>query len=348
VNQSTTAVVRYAARTATSTVYATASSSALTATPGLCHPALTGTKDQAATYYADPVVVTGTLTRTVGAATVPVAGTSLPVRLTSGTATAIKVVTLGTAVTAADGSYRIVVRPTASGTMSVELPGSAAYVATRVDLGTVQVSIPQTRMDAAVSATDVGYGTPVTVTGSLQRDAGGTLSPLTGASVTIKVTKSSSSTATSIGTAKVGTDGAFSASVPLKVSGALVAVYAGTAGQPAASVALGPVVAGTWTPTVTATPSATHVSAGAAVTMTGSVTRTYAGSTGPAPSVKVSAYFTPSGSTTRTLLGSATTGTGGGYTLRLLPKGTGTWTMRVTGVAGYAEASADDVVVTVG
>jgi len=278
---------------------------------------------------------------------VPVSGASLPVKLTTVSGLTTKVTSLGSAVVAADGSFRLAVKPTASGTLSVELVGSAGYTATRVELGAVTVNIPDTLLDAGAAPTDVGYGGGVTVSGTLERDAGGVITSLTGATVTVKVLKSGATTASSVGTAKVLADGSFTTTLALKLSGTMTASYAGAAGQPAASVDLGPVVAGTWTTAVTATASASHVIVGGSVVLSGSVTKTYGGSTVPANAIRVSAYFTPTGGSPALVSGINTSATGT-FSLKVLPKATGTWTVRVTGVVGYAESSSAALPVSVG
>jgi len=346
-NQSVTATTGYTAKTLATAVYAAAPTVAVSAVPGTCAPTLTGTKSVAAIYYSDPVTVSGTLTRQVSGATVPVSGASLPVRLTVVTALGTKVLALGTAVTKADGTYSLVVKPTATGTLSVSLLGTVGYTATSVGLGTVTVTIPQTLMTAAVADADVGYGSPITVTGTLRRDAGGTVTSLTGATVTVRVLKTGASAPTGIGTAKVLADGTFSASLALKLSGTLSVAYAGTAGQPAATVALGTATAGTWSTATTASVSTGSVPLGGSVTFTGSVSRTYAGVTSAAPSVRVAATFTPTGSSTTTLVATATTTSTGTFTLRVYPKASGTWRLVVNPVIGYGGSTSAGLPVTV-
>jgi hypothetical protein len=347
-NQSETLATTYSAKTTAGTVYAAAAPASLVATPGTCTVALTGSADRSAIYYGDPVTVTGTLTRQVGGATVPVVGASLPVKITSGDGPTARVTTLGSAVTAADGSYRLVVKPTVSGSLSVEVVGSTAYVATKVALGPVTVSIPDTRLTASVTPTAVGYGNPVTVSGTLNRNAGGTITALNGSTVTLKVTPANSSVATVIGSARVAADGTFSAAVPLRISGALAVTYAGAPGQPAATAAAGTVTAGTWTTTIAATASATAVPIGGGVTFGGTLTRSYADTSGPAPSLRVSVWFTPAGATTRTLMTTTSTTIAGAFTLKVFPKVAGTWTVGVDGVAGYAGVTSDGFAVSVG
>jgi len=347
VNQTATVSTAYGAKTTAGTVYAAATPVSITAVPGKCSPDLAADVDTDSVFYGDPVTVTGSLTRSVSGQTVPVTGASLPVKLTTVTGTTTKVTTLGSAVVAADGTFRLAVKPTASGTLSVELVGTAGYTATKVDLGAVTVNIPETVLDAEVAPADVGYGAGVTVSGSLRRDAGGTVTALTGATVTVKVLKDGATTATSIGTAKVLANGTFTATLPLKLSGTMTASYAGAAGQPAASFGLGTVVAGTWTTAVTAAASTDHVIVGGSVVLSGSVTKSYGGSTVPANAIKVSAYFTPTGGSPALVSGVTTSATGT-FSLKVLPKASGTWTVRVTGVVGYGESSSSALAVSVG
>lgn len=347
VNQTTSVTTRYGAKTTAGTVFAAATPVTITATPAKCSPVLVADSDTAAVYYGDPVTVTGTLTRLVSGATIPVSGASLPVKLTTVSGLTTKVTTLGTAVVAADGSFRIAVKPTATGRLSVELVGTAGYTATKVDLGAVTVTIPDTVMDADAAPTNVGYGGGVTVSGSLQRDAGGDVTPIAAATVTVKVTKDGATTATSVGTAKTSAAGTFAVTVPLKISGTMTVSYAGAAGLPAASVPLGTVVAGTWTTAVSATASASQVILGGSVTLTGTVTKTYGGSTTPASGIRVSAYFTPTGGSPVLVSGVNMTTTGA-FTLKVYPKASGTWAVRVTGVVGYGESTSSAVPVSVG
>lgn len=348
INQNVTVPYRYSARTTANTVYAAATPATVTATPEKCAPTLAAGKDVSAIYYGDPVTVTGTLTRTVGGATVPVSGASLPVKLTTVSGTTTRVLSLGSAVVAADGTVRIAVKPTATGTLSIELVGTAGYVATKVPLGTVTVTVPETELTAGAAPSTVGYGAPVTVSGTLRRDAGGTVTALAGATVTVKVTKAGATTPTSIGSTKVLANGTYSVALPLKISGTLAVTYAGAAGQPAATATVGAVVAGTWTTGVTASASTDRVPVGGSATLTGTVTKTFGGSTVPANAVRVSAFFTPSGSSTRTLVAGTTTTSTGTFSLRVLPKGSGTWTVVLSAVTGYAGSESAGLPITVG
>ena len=87
---------------------ATASSVAISAAK--CAPSVTAGVDKSASYYGDPVTVSGVLNRATGSS-VGLSGAPLQVSET----VAGRITVLGKATSAADGSYRVVVRPTASG-----------------------------------------------------------------------------------------------------------------------------------------------------------------------------------------------------------------------------------------
>ena len=337
----------YVARTPTGTVYTAGTSPTLGAVPAKCTLALTAAKDRSASYFGDPVTVTGALTRTVPAGTVPVSGASVAVKLTAVVSGVTKVTALGTATTAVDGSFSLVVKPTTSGAISAEVVASTAYNPVQVALGSLVVSTPTTTMTATVNRTDVGYGTTITATGRLDRNAGGVVTPLTGKVVGLYVTPPGK-TAVLVGSGTVTAAGTWTAAGPLRLSGALVAKYAGTTGQPAAQVALGNVVAGTWTSTLSATASASRVPVGGSLTLTGSLTRSYQGLSQPAAGVRLSVYFQASGSSTRTAVASASVSAAGTFSVKVLPKATGTWTVVLSEVAGYANATSAGLPVTVG
>ncbi|WP_435770684.1 hypothetical protein [Nocardioides sp. SYSU DS0651] len=334
----------YRGRTAAGKVYAAATPTSLVAVPTRCATALTATTDRTSVFYADPVTVSGRLTATAGGASVVAGGLSLTVRLTT---PAGKVLALGTVRTAADGSYSLVTRPTASGTVSVALAASTGYLAATAAAGQVTVSLPQTTLTAAADRTDVGYGGTVRVTGRLERVAGTIVTALSRRSVGVFVTVPGKAPVR-VGAATTATDGTYVAAVPLRLSGALSVRYAGAAGQPAASVDLGAVTAGTWSTTVTSRASAASVSPGAALTLSGSVTRTYQGTTEPAPRLRVRVLFRASGASTSTVVGYATTTATGTYALRVYPRSTGTWTVAMVGVPGHADSEAAPLTVNVG
>ena len=335
----------YKAQTTAGTVYAAGGPASLTAVPAKCNTSLTADADPSAIYYADPVTVSGRLSASSAGTSVAAAGVSLAVKLTTPDA---KVLALGTVKTGADGSYSLVVKPTATGSISVSLAGSTSYEAATASAGDLSVQLPETALTAAVAPSDVGYGTSVQVTGTLQRVAGSTTTPLASKSVGILVTPSGGGAPVKIGSGTTTATGAFTALVPLRVSGTLSVTFTAVAGQPAASVEVGPVKAGTWTTAITASTSATSVAAGGTVTLSGAVTKAYGAAPVPAAGVKVSVYFKADGASTRTLIASPTTTTNGTWSQRVTPKATGTWYAVVGDVAGYTGSSATPLSVRVG
>ena len=93
--------------------------------------------------------------------------------------------------------------------------------------------------------------------------------------------------------------------------------------------------------------SASSVIPGGALTLTGSLTRSYGGVTEPAAGVQVRVWFQATGSTTRTQMTAATVSAAGAFSARVLPKVSGTWTVTVSGVPGYADASSASMPVSV-
>lgn len=341
--QTATVATTYRGRVALGKVYAAAGPATLVASPSRCTTAATAELADDRVWYGDPVTLSGTLTATAGGATVVPSGVSLTARLTT---PAGKVLTLGTAKTATNGTFSLAVKPTATGAVSVTLPAGTAYTGAVASAGTITVDVPATLVTGAVDKTDVGYGQSVVVTGTLRRDAGGTVTPLASKSVGVLVTPPGG-TAVRVGAATTKADGSFSATVALKVSGTLSVSYAGAAGQPAASTSVGPVTAGTWSTAVTASASASSVAAGGSVTITGSVARTYGGATSPAPGLRVKVTFRATGSSTTTLVSSVTTTATGTFTARVYPKASGSWTVTLSDVPGYANDSSDPLGVAV-
>ncbi|HEV2885411.1 MAG TPA: hypothetical protein VGX49_00750, partial [Jatrophihabitans sp.] len=260
--------------------------SSIAITTGVCTAGLTATADHSATYYSDPVTVSGLLTHPSAGGNVALAGASLQVNETA----AGRVLALGRVSSAADGSYRLVARPTLSGTLTVALAATPSWTAASATAGTVTVSLPATMLTAGANATDVGYAAPVVVSGTLQRAAGRLLTPLTGAMVSVRST-SATGAVTSLGSATVAANGSWKATVTPRASGVLSAWFAGTAGQPAAGATAGSLTVGTWTPALTLAAQAGQQLAGAANRLTGTVSRSYAGATGPAPAVTVRIYL---------------------------------------------------------
>lgn len=343
VSQTATVSTTYRARTAAGTVYAAGGPASMVAAPARCTTSLTAEVDVDEVYYADPVVVSGTLSAAVGGTAVVPTGVTLAVRLTT---PAGKVLTLGSVKTGADGTYRVTVKPTASGTVSVVLAAGTAYTGATASAGAITVTVPATLITGAVDKTTVGHGQTVVVSGTLRRDAGGTVTPLSSRSVAITVTPAGG-TAVRVGSATTKADGTFSASVALKATGTLAIAYAGTTGQPAARVDVGGVTAATWSTAVTASVSAASVPLGGSVTITGSATRSWNGTTSPAAGLRLKVTFRATGSSTTTLVSSVSTTTSGTFTARVYPKLGGTWTVTLSDLAGYAPSSSSGLAVNV-
>ena len=347
VNGAATLPTAYTARTNAGAAYAAAAPVSWDAVPGRCAPVLTGVRNADQIYHGEPVTVSGTLTRPVDGRSVPVAGASLPVRLVHRSGTTTRVLTLGTARTAADGSYSLVVKPTVSGSVSVVLPASTAYLPAAVELGDLTVHANATDLTATVDRTDVGYGDSVLVSGRLTKTSGllttgEVTSNLGAAAISVRVTAPGRK-AVVVGSGRTLSDGTFRIVLPLRLSGTMDVVYAGAAGLPADTVTLGEVTSGTWSTAVSLRPVS-----GAQPPLTGTVTRTYAGVTEAAKGLRVKLYFTPTSTGVRVLATTVTTTTSGGFVAKLYPSVNGTYTAVVSATAGYADATSDGVAVTAG
>jgi hypothetical protein len=341
--QTATAATTYRVKTLAGTVFAASEPATVVAVPTVCATSLTASTDHTDTYYADPVNVSGRLTATAAGSAVPAAGVRLTVKLTPTTGAAV---VLGTATTGADGSYALATKPTVPGTISVGLAASAGYAAANAVAGTLNVALPATAITGAVDLTAVGYGGTAHVSGTLKRVAGATTMALAGKPVGIYVTPPGGA-AVKIGSTTTTTSGTFTIALALKSSGTLSVGFTAVAGQPAASATIATVTAGTWTTSTSASSSVPSVMLGGTATFSGSVTKTYAGATQPAGGTKVSVYFLATGATTPTLVTSTTTIAAGTYTIRVAPRVSGTWTLKVLDLAGYTGSSATPISITV-
>ena len=339
VNATVTASTDLAAKTAATTTYAAATSASRTAVPGRCTTSISGSAGATEVDHGAGVTVSGLLTRAAGGTQVPVSGASVPVTLVYTEGGTTKSTALGTARTAADGSWTLVVKPLRSGTLRAALLASTAYTAASVDLGAVTVWPAATELTASVDRTDVGYGSNVVVSGRLTKTPHSTGAPVGLGSAALKVTvRTASGTTTTVGSGTTKADGSYAVTVPLKVSGTLSVGYAGAAGLPADSVDLGAVTAGTWQ---TALTLGVRVD-GTVRVVSGVLTRSYGTVTQGAPSVRVQVRFTPADGTATTTVTATTTATGA-YTSRLTSTKAGTYTAVVSGVAGYASATSAGV-----
>ena len=313
------------------------------AVPARCAPALTVDATPTTSYYGAQVPVTGTVTREVGGETLPVSGVTVALKVLKANGTSAS---LGSVKTLADGTYRLLTKPTVSGRLVASVAGTTGLTAATADGPALTVLVPETDLAATAGALDVGYGEPASATGRLERDAGGTVTPLASATVSLTVT-APGRTPVTVGSGRTLADGTFTVSGALRVSGTLRAVYAGAAGQPAASVELGQATAGTWTTALTASSSASSVVLGGSVTLNGSLTKTYGGVTKAAGAQRVKVYFTPAGGVP-VLVTSPTTTTTGAWTARVYPKVSGTWKAVLSPVTGYAGSESAPVAVSVG
>jgi hypothetical protein len=352
-SQTLIAATSFSVMTTATKIYAAAPAVSMNTTVGKCSPALTGSASTLAPWYGDTVTVTGTLTREVNGAAVPVANASLPVSVNTSSVvsgkTVIKSTGLGTAKTGLDGSYILAIKPVTAGTLKVALPASTSYTATDVTLGDVAPRTPATALTAAVSSNlsdgEAGYGQTVSVSGVLTKDADSTVG-VANQTIAIKITAPGTAAA-QVGSARTAADGTYTASFPLRVSGDLTAVFAGVAGLPAKTVDLGNVTATSWTTALSAaTPSPAGVSAGQASTITGTASRTYAGATEPLKSTTITVTITPAGGTATTT--KITTTTAGSFSYRVAPKVTTTVTFKVTGISGHVDSNVSTTTVTVG
>ncbi|HEX2902234.1 MAG TPA: hypothetical protein VHO01_02150 [Jatrophihabitans sp.] len=340
VNISSSTALTLAASTNAVGPYAAMSATSLPVTVAKCTPTLTGTMDQSQIYYADPVHVTGMLTRDAGGTQVPLPNATVQVtELANG-----RTMVLGSLVSSATGAVSGTVKPTVTGTLSLTLPASTGSTATSAPLGDLTVQLPSTGLTGAADRLDVGYGDAVTVTGQLNRITGGTSAGLARTALTVRSTAGTLTTV--LGSVTTGTDGSFTAVVHPKASGELALLYPGAAGQPSASADLGALTVGTWTASVSLTVPEVLVTAGNPLKVNGSVLRSYEGQTSNAPSVPVGIYLRTTRGTL-TLLSTLSTTSAGTFTGSVVPRESGSLVARVHAVPGYSDADSSDVLLYV-
>jgi hypothetical protein len=329
------------ARTIAAGSFSAGSATSVPVTVAKCTPAVTGAADRDTSYYGDPVTVTGQLSRSATGGSVPLAGASVQVLQTVNGRNTV----LGTAVSGVDGSLRAVVHPTASGTLSLALPAAVGWTAAGTVLGPLTVLTPSTTLTAAADRLDVGYLDPVVVSGTLTRDAGGVVTGVARAAISIRDTSGTGLVST-LGTAVVAANGSWSVTVKPRSGGTLSAVYTGGPGLPAASAGLGALTVGTWTSSLSLTVQNTTLAAGAADPVSGTVTRQYGGASSNAPGVPVGIYLVNTLGTT-SLLRTVTTTANGSFSTTVAPVENGTLIARIASVAGYSDAATDPIAVTV-
>ncbi|MFC3687165.1 hypothetical protein [Aquipuribacter hungaricus] len=294
----------------------------------------------------DTVAFSGTAVRTTPAGvSSPVAGATVTLVQTQPGSTTPR--TIGTTRTDASGAWSASPVVLASGPVQARLaavPGSPAATSAAVPM-TATPSV--TRLVAGASTLSAPYGAPVTVSGTLARDEGGSLSPLAAGRVQVGVTRPGTTTVVALGSAVADASGAWSVVVRPTVAGTLAASYAALPGQPAARTVVGDLALATWSTSTTMAAGPVQVAQGGAVTTTGSVTRTALGTTEPAAAVVVRLFLQPAAGGAEVLLGSTTTRADGGFTLAVRPTQNGAVRARVVGVAGHADSASTTTAVTV-
>ncbi len=164
-------------------------------------------------------------------------------------------------------------------------------------------------------------------------------------SASLKVTVTpAAGLATVVASGTTRTDGTYTITVPLRVSGTMRVMYAGAAGLPADAAGLGPVTAGTWRTSVTLGATVD----GTARVLSGVLTRSYGTVSQGAPSVRVQLRFTPADGTAPSTVATLSTRSTGAFSARVTPTRNGSYTAVVSGVVGYADATTPAVPVTVG
>ena len=228
---------------------------------------------------------------------------------------------------------------------TVTLAATPSWTAASATAGGVAVSLPGTVLSAAANATDIGYAAPVLVSGTLLRDAGGSLSPVSSGHGE-RPEHLGHRHADHAGQRDGGGQRHWKATVTPRASGVLSARFAGTAGQPVAEATVGSLTVGAWTPAVTLAAQTGQQLAGAANRLTGTLSRSYAGATTAAPGVPIRIYLqTTTGASV--LLATTSTTTTGTFAVTAAPTENGTLTAKVASVAGYADAASAGVPIAV-
>lgn len=308
-------------------------------TTTLTTPGYTGT-----IAYGDKVTVSGVLTAT-GASTYPVAYQSVAVKEAVPGVTLPRL--LGSLRTGVDGSVTGAVMPTASGTITLVFAGAPGLPAATATVGTVTVDSWTPSLQLSAGSTEVGYGTPVTFSGSVTRTSppDGT-GPAAWVPLKIVLTPTSGNPVT-LASTMTTTGGTFTVRGTPLTSGTVSAVLTNVAGYVNGASAPVAITVDTWTPAITAHLSASSVTSGSVMTVSGTVTRSCAVASGAAAYLAVKVYLTPSGSSTPTLLRSVLTTSTGSFSAPTVPRASGTVTVVVSGVPGYISATSPGMALTV-
>lgn len=319
--------------------YAPAATSPALVTVAPWVTALTATGTPTAVMAAAPVTVTGRLTQTdTGGTTTSIAKAAVALTYPlDGAKTATT-----TAVTGADGSWTVTVKPTGPGTLSARYAGKPGWpAATATAPLTVTRWVTQTT--AALSASTVMAGSAVKVTGTLRQvDGTGTSTALAAAPVAVTYP-----TATGTATARTTSTstGAFTATIYPTGSGTVKAEFTGKPGWVGSSASAA-LTANPWTTALTATPATTVTAPLSYVTVTGKLTqRDTAGTVTNLAGAPVAITYQATATKTATVtVRTTSTGT---YTATIRPGATGPMVARYAGKPGWGASSSAPVTITV-
>jgi 5-hydroxyisourate hydrolase-like protein (transthyretin family) len=334
----------YRATTSTAGAFPSVSggTTSVTAAPAACPTALSASLSADQVMAGSPATVSGRLTRTLpDGSSSGAAGETVSVELRAAGATTWSRV--ATATTTADGSYSAVVRSRVSGTLRVTLPARVAYRASVSPSVPLTVNSWQTAVTETLSAADVMAGAPVTVSGVLTQSDGTSSSALAGQSV--QVTYPIAGGRTSSVRVSTRADGTYSVSVRPTGSGPVSASYAGSVGWQPATQSL-PLTATPWQTALTTRVSAPSVAPWSPVTVSGTLTKTGAGSTTPYASAYVTITYPTTAGRVATV--TARTTATGGFAVVVRTGSSGQLRARFAGGAGIDPADAAPIDLTVG
>ena len=200
----------------------------------------------------------------------------------------------------------------------------------------------------------VYYGETVTVSGTLTRTVGGSVVPVSGASLPVKLTSVTGGVTkvATLATARTLADGSYSVAVKPAVNGNLSVSLAGSTAYTARIVQLGAVTVHLPSTDLTAAVDKLDVGYGDRVVVTGSLTRTAGalttGSTTTAVAGAPVVVRVTAPGRTPTTVGSARTLADGSYTISVPLKVSGTMTVSYAGAAGLPADSVSLGSVTAG
>jgi len=187
---------------------------------------LTATADRLDVGYADPVTVSGTLTRDAGGTVTGAARSVVSVRSTSAAGV---VSALGSATVSAAGSWTVTVRPHTSGTLAAVFGGAPGLPASSAVIGALTVGTWTSGVSLTSSLSQQLAGLSVPVSGNVSRTYGGSTSGAPSVTVGIYLLNTVGGS-TLLRTVTTNATGAFSTTVAPLESGTLVAGLTRVAG----------------------------------------------------------------------------------------------------------------------